>query len=189
MCFVRALLAVKVHSWITGIIWRRLVLLLFRPETFQTGRRFQQRAINCEVLIAEQFVSARMVQHARKKLFRDVPAQQPIAILREGSRVPYAIIHVQPDEPTKQHVVVQLFHQQSLAAHAVEHLQQQRPQQLFRRDRWPTHSRVKLVELRRQLHKHCIRNLAYRAARVTAITEAAAITIALRDFGLPKARV
>src|SRR5439155_23720436 len=54
-------------------------------------------------------------------------------------------------------------HQQPFAAHAVEHLQQQRSQQLLRRDRRPPLPRVKLIELRRQLYKHCIRNLTYRS--------------------------
>ena len=37
-------------------------------------------------------------------------------------------------EPPEQQVVIELFHQQPLASHRVQHLQQQRPQQLLRRD-------------------------------------------------------
>ena len=43
----------------------------------------------------------------------------------------------QPDEPAKQQIVVELLHQLALRAHRVESLQQQRPQQLLRRDRGP----------------------------------------------------
>src|SRR5258705_1234209 len=166
MRFVRALLAVKVHRRITRIIRRRLVLSLLRLESLQTRGCFQQRAVNREVFITEQFVPARLLQYARKELFGDVAAQQPLAVLREGSCIPDAIIHVQTDEPAKQHVVIEFFHQQSLAAYAVEHLQQQRSQQLLRRDRGPAHPRIKLIELGRQLDKHGIANLAYRAQRM-----------------------
>src|SRR6266487_2540829 len=163
MRFVRAFLAVKVHCRITRIIRGRFVLLILRLETFQTGRCFQQGAVNGEVLITEQFVPPRLVQHTGKELLGDVPAQQPLTILREGGRVPHAVVHVQSHEPAKEHVIVQFFHQQPLAAHAVEHLQQQRPQQLLRRDRWPPRSRIKLIELRRQLPEHRVRNLSYRS--------------------------
>src|SRR2546425_3714841 len=163
MRFVRAFLAVKVHCRITRIIRGRFVLLILRLETFQTGRCFQQGAVNCEVLVAKQFVPPRLVQHAGKELLGDVSAQQPLTILCEGGRVPHAVVHVQAHEPAKEHVVVQFFHQQPFTAHAVEHLQQQRSQQLLRRDRRPPLPRVKLIELRRQLYKHCIRNLTYRS--------------------------
>src|SRR6266508_3011952 len=166
MSFVRALLAVKVHCRVAGIISWRLVLLILRLEAFQTGRCFQQRAVNREVLITEQFMPARLVQHAREELLGDVPAQQPFPILREGGRIPDAVVHVQADEPAKEHIVIQLFHQQPLTAHPIEHMQQQRSQQLLQRDRGPTHPRIKLIELRRQLYKHGIGNLAYRAQRM-----------------------
>ena len=40
-----------------------------------------------------------------------------------------------PDEPSEQHIVADLFHQLPFRAHAVKRLQQQRPQQLLRRNR------------------------------------------------------
>src|SRR5436190_3168292 len=166
MSSVRALLAVKVHRRITRIIRRRLVCLILRLETLQTRGRFQQCAINREVFIAEQFVPARLVQYARKELFGDVAAQQPLTVLRKGGRIPHPIIHVQTHEPAKQHVVIKFFHQQAFAAYAVEHLQQQRSQQLLWRNRWSTHPRVKFIELWRQLREHCIRKLAYRSQRM-----------------------
>src|SRR6266550_654790 len=166
MRFVRPLLAVKVHRRITGIIRRRLVWLILRLETLQTRGRFQQRAVNREVLIAEQFMSARLVQYPGKELFGDVAAQQPVAILGEGGGIPDAVIHIQTHEPAEEHVVIEFFPQQSFAAHAVEHLQQQRSQQLLRRHRRPSLPRVKLVELWRQFHKHGICDLAYRPQRM-----------------------
>ena len=49
--------------------------------------------------------------------------------LREGRMVPDAIVDPEPHEPAKQNAVVDLFHQQPLAANRVERLQQERPQQ------------------------------------------------------------
>src|ERR1700674_3999175 len=166
MGLVRALLAVKVHRRITRIIRRRSLWLILRLEAFQTRSRFQQRAVHREVLVAEQFVPPGLVQYPRKELLCDVAAQQPLAVLREGGRVPNMVVHVQTDEPAKQQVVIQLFHQQSLTAHAVEHLQQQRSQQLLRRHRRPPLALVKLVELWRQFYKHRICDLADRAQRM-----------------------
>src|SRR6185312_1714145 len=119
--------------------------------------------VNREVLIAKQLVPARLRQHSGEEFRSDVAPQQALAILREGGRVPNLIVHVQTHEPAKQHVVVQLFHQQALATHAVKHLQQQRPQQLLRRDRGPTQGRIHFVELWRQFHEHGLGNLANRA--------------------------
>src|SRR6266850_2552449 len=166
MGFVRALLAMKVHRRITRIIRRRLVCLVLQLKTLQTRGRFQQRAVNREVFIAEQFVPAGLLQYALKELFGDVAAQQPFAVLRKGGRIPHPVVHVQSHEPAKQHVVIKFFHQQSLAAHAVEHLQQQRSQQLLWRDRWSPHPRVKFIELWRQFPEHGIRKLSYCSQRM-----------------------
>src|SRR6185312_1817958 len=150
MGLIRALLPVKVYCRVAGVIRRRFVLLVLRLETLQTRRRFQQRTVNREVLIAKQLVPARLRQHSGEEFRSDVAPQQALAILREGGRVPNLIVHVQTHEPAKQHVVVQLLHQQ-------------RPQQLLRRDRGPTQGRIHFVELWRQFHEHGLGNLANRA--------------------------
>ncbi len=49
--------------------------------------------------------------------------------------VPDLVVHGQAHEPAKQEVVVELLHEQTLAADGVEHLEEQSPQQLLRRDR------------------------------------------------------
>ena len=84
------------------------------------------------------------------ELPRDVALQQPVAVLGEHRHVPDRRIHRQADEPAKQHVVGDLLHQLAFRPHRVECLQQQRPQQLLRRDRIPTASSVQRVELSRQ---------------------------------------
>ena len=74
------------------------------------------------------------------------PSRQPLAVLGEHGHIPNAVIHVQAHEPAEQQVIVQLFHQQPFAAHRVQRLQQERSQQLFRRDRRPPGFRVQLME-------------------------------------------
>jgi len=60
--------------------------------------------------------------------------------------IPDGVVHVQTHEPTEQQVIVELFHQQPLAAHRVQRLQQERSQQLLRRDRRPPGFRIQLEE-------------------------------------------
>src|SRR5207245_11401728 len=52
--------------------------------------------------------------------------------------------------PPEEQVVVELLHEEPLAAHAVEHLQEQGPQQVLGRDRRPPDLGIQLVELGRQ---------------------------------------
>jgi len=47
----------------------------------------------------------------------------------------HRVVRVQSNEPPKEHVVLKLLHQHPLAPHAVEQLQEQRSQQVFRRRR------------------------------------------------------
>jgi hypothetical protein len=90
------------------------------------------------------------------------------AVLGEHRRVPDRIIQIQPHEPAEQNVVVHLFHEQPLAAHRIQHLQQLRAQQLLWRNRWATHFRVHLVELRRQLLQDFVHHRADRPQRMVA---------------------
>jgi hypothetical protein len=56
----------------------------------------------------------------------DVALQQPIPILGKRGRHPYGIVHRQAHKPAKQQVVLELLHQHPLAAHRIQHLEQQR---------------------------------------------------------------
>jgi len=67
--------------------------------------------------------------------FGNVAIEQAFAVLGKHGHVPDAVIHVQTHEPAEQQVVVELFHQHPFAAHRVQRLQQERSQQLLRRDR------------------------------------------------------
>jgi len=87
------------------------------------------------VFVREQTALACLLQHGLKEGFGNVPIEQALAVFGEHGHIPDGVIHVQPHEPTEQQIVVELFHQQPFAAHRVQRLQQQRSQQLLRRDR------------------------------------------------------
>jgi hypothetical protein len=63
---------------------------------------------------------------------------------------------LQSDKPTKQHAVIDLFHQQALATNRVQHLQQLRSQQLFRRNRRTPDPGIHRVKPSRQLLEHFV---------------------------------
>jgi hypothetical protein len=108
------------------------------------------------MFVGGQILRPRLLDHARQKLFGHVCLQQPIAILGEGGRIPDFVIRVQSHEPAKQQVVIHLFHQQALASNRVQHLQQLRPQQLLRRNRWTTYAGVHAIEAPRNLAEYFV---------------------------------
>src|SRR5260370_24034094 len=90
---------------------------------------------------------------ALKKSLRDLAHQQALPVLREDRYVPDRIVDVEPHKPAKQEVIIELLHQKPLAAHRVQHLQQQRAQKLLRRNRRPPAAGVDRVEAPRRLLK------------------------------------
>jgi hypothetical protein len=118
------------------------------------------------MLVRGQTLGLRLLHHSRQKLFRHVGLQQAVAVLGEHGRVPYLVIRVQPHKPAEQQVVIHLFHQQSLAADRVQHLQQLRPQQLLRRNRRTAHASVHRIEVPRQLSKYFVHHRSDGAQRM-----------------------
>jgi hypothetical protein len=93
-------------------------------ETLLTGPGFDQGPIDREVLVGHQALGP--LDHAAEKAPGDLLIEQPVAILREHRWRPHGLVHRQANEPPKQQVVIELLHQQSLAANRVEDLQQLR---------------------------------------------------------------
>ena len=58
-------------------------------EALHAAPRFDQRAVHREVLVRQQPIHLRTRQHRRQEACGDLAVQQPLAILREGRRVPY----------------------------------------------------------------------------------------------------
>ena len=119
--------------------------------------------VHGKVLVREQPGRARLGQHRVEERRADVARQQTIPILGKRRGMPNRVVHVQPDEPPEQEVVVQFFHQQPLAPDRVEHLQQQGPQQLFGRDRRAARLRIEPREASRQRPQRGVRQRPERA--------------------------
>lgn len=129
--------------WIFG--WARPILGL---EALLAGPRLDQRAVHREVLVAEQLALLGKVQHFAKQRLDHRVLDEPIAVLGEGGVIPDRIVDGKPHKPAKQQVVVQLLHQQALAAHRIEHLQQQSADELLGGDGSATTIGVDLAKQR-----------------------------------------
>jgi len=139
---------------ISGSPVRRGSLGQDRPETRNLGPFGRGSAgsspVAAAVLVAQQSTPLQLPAHRREKSYRDLPRNQPVSILAEHRRIPHLIVDRQPNEPPEQQAVVQLFHQQPFTALSVQSLQQQRPQQLFRRNRRLPRVRIQTIEVLRQ---------------------------------------
>src|SRR5262249_4895771 len=131
----------------------------FGPKAFEAGRRFDQRAVDAEVLVAEQVQAIRLLHHRVKELATDAVPQQPLSVLGKGAVVEARLEHVHIQKPSKQQVIGQLLTEGAFAAHRVQTDQQAGFEQALRRNRRPTFtvSGVHLVEQGRQLQQCGIR--------------------------------
>jgi len=128
------------------------------------GPGLDQRAVHREVFIRQ--IGLGHLQHALEEALGDLLVEQALPILAEDGMVPDGLIPRHAHEPAEEQVVVQRLHQPPLAAHRVENLQQQHPQQALGRDRWPPHLGVEPRKLRRHLLQDLIDQLADRPQRM-----------------------
>ena len=108
-----------------------MVVIVFGHETLVPGPSLNERAVHTEMFARKPAILLCGRQDQVKQLNDCVVRNEPFAILRNYRRYPGCVVHRQANEPTKQQVVASLFHQLALRAHAVEHLQQHRTQQLL----------------------------------------------------------
>src|SRR5450759_381303 len=149
----------------TGIRAGRFIIV-DRPEALVARPGLDQRAVDGEMLVAEQTSRARLAKHGLEEALGDLPPQEPLAVLGEHRHVPNRVLDAQAHEPAEEHVVLQLLDQLSLAADGVEHLQQQRPQLLLRCNRRAPVRRLEFREGGRELVKRSVDHDAYRSQRV-----------------------
>src|SRR5712664_3208295 len=86
---------------------------------------------------------------------------------RLSGGTPHRIVRVQAHEPAKQQVVVELFHEQPLAAYAVEHLKKQGSKQTLRWNRRPSFTRVNPTKRRRHVLQYDVDHLSNGSQRMT----------------------
>ena len=147
MGFVPAFLAVEVRA----IAVARAVL---RPEALVRHPRLDQRAVHREVLVRQQRLHLRVVQKSGHERLEHIALLQPLPVLGERCRVPHRIVRRKPHEPSVEKIVVEMFHQLTLRAQAVEDLEQQRAQQALRRDRWTAFPDIQHREASAHLLQH-----------------------------------
>jgi len=115
------------------------------------GPDLDKRPVDREVFVGDQPVVQGLCLHAVEEPVGDLTLEQPLAVLAEHTRCPDRLVHVESDEPAEQKVVVELLHQQPLAADGIKDLEGERAQQLLRRDRRAPDARVELGEVRGEI--------------------------------------
>ena len=118
------------------------------PQALVTRPGLDQRAVHTEVLAREQSSRIGHLHRGVEQVGGHVVFEESVAVLAEHRVVPHRVLDRQAHEPAKQQVVTDLLHKLPLAAHAVEHLQEHRPDQLLGRDTRPPALHVGLVHRR-----------------------------------------
>lgn len=123
----------KVHPGIAWVIRRwALRRVSLRLDTLLAGPGFDQRAIDDEVLIGQEAMGLSLREDLLEERRGHRAFQQTVPVLGEDGHIPHRGIQIETDKPAEQQVVLQCLHQEPLTAETVEHLQQQRAQQLLR---------------------------------------------------------
>jgi hypothetical protein len=139
---------------------------LFRPKALHRRPGLDQRAVDREMIRAEQTLHPRLRQHRAQELGGDVALQQAIAVLGERRVIPHRIVNANADEPAEQEFELQPLHQLPLRSDRIERLQQHRPNELLRRDRGPADPGVERRELPRKRRQSLVHHHADRSQRV-----------------------
>ena len=116
-------------------------------ETLHRGPGFDQRAVDQEVFVRQQWCDLTMRKDRRHHLARHLGRQQPVPVLGKHGRHPHRIVDPEADKPAKHQVVIHLLHQLALGPDREQELQQARPDQPLRWDRGTPEIRVKRLEL------------------------------------------
>jgi hypothetical protein len=131
----------------------------FGRKLFRAGPGLQQCAVHREMLVRQEPLDLVMRQHGGEKLGRHLAVEQPVAVIGEAGGVPHRVLDAQTDKPAEQQIGVDPLDQLPLRTNRIKRLQQQRPQQPFRRDRLPADRRIQRVEIARQRLQRRIRDL------------------------------
>jgi hypothetical protein len=95
-----------------------------------------------------------------EQLGRNVSLQQAVAVLAKRARVPHPIVNSKADKPAEQQIEIQLLHQLALRADRIKRLEQQRPEQLLRRNGRAARPRIHNLEIRRQRPRNIVHDAA-----------------------------
>src|SRR5207302_7609433 len=118
-----------------------------------------QRAVNGEVLVAQQSQASRLAHDFVEESLGNLVPEQPPAVLGKYGRVEAWLQQAHIQKPAVQELVVELFTEGPLAAHRVQRNQQRRLEQSLRRDGGSATRGVHLIEHWRQLAQRAIGEL------------------------------
>jgi len=132
-----------------------IVLAVFGHKAFVASPGLDQGAVHAEVFAAEQLTLIGLRHDLVEQFEHRIMRNEPLAVFAEDRGHPHRIVHGQAHKPAKEHVVLDLLHEHALGAHAVEHLQQHRAQQLLRCNTGAAALDVRLVHPGKQsIHRH-----------------------------------
>jgi hypothetical protein len=162
---VTALLAAEIdHSRAVATASRRFAVLTL--EALERSPRLDQCAIDGEVLIGQQTLRTRLIDHAHKEQLGDFVLDQPAAVDRERRVIERALLQIHVEEPPKQDVVVEHLAKQPLRAHCIQRDQQARLEQAFRRYGRTASIRIHRCQRRAHRREYCIGLRLYRPQRM-----------------------
>jgi hypothetical protein len=141
-------------------------VIVLRLEACVAGPRLDQRAVDGEMLVRQPWRNVFVMQQFLHEAIEHIALLQALAILRKCRRVPHRVVRRKPDEPAVQKIIVPLLHQLPFTPSAIKHLQQQRAQQLFGRDRRAPGRGIQHAEIAVQMAQHLAYQLAYCTERV-----------------------
>ena len=118
------------------------------------------------MLAGEQLVRLGLAADRAEEGLGDRGAEQAVAVLREGGRMPDRLVHRQADEPAQEQVVPELLAEPALGADRVEDLHELRAQQVLGGDRGASARGVQGLELGTHLFERCVDHGADRAQGV-----------------------
>ena len=153
--FVRVIgapLATEVHHPARAISGRGRPIL--RLEALEARPRFNERAVDCEMLIGEQIRRARGAYHRIEETPGGVLLDHALAQAREVRLVQPGLLQIHVQKPAEQDVVIEHFAKHPVRAHRVKRDQQTRLEQALRRNRRPAAIGIQSIELARHRREH-----------------------------------
>jgi hypothetical protein len=118
------------------------------------------------VLAAHEAGLVSALDDALQELTRDVVLDESLAVLREGRCVEGEASQIHVDEPTEEHVVLELLADLTLTSNRVEHHEQQGLELTLRWNRRPSHAAVHTLERRVEVLQRRVRQTLYPPERV-----------------------
>src|SRR5881396_2878582 len=104
----------------------------------------------------QKLAHLRQIENSGHELGGNIARKQPVAVLAEHRCIPHRIVRRQTHEPAEEQIIVELIDQQTLGAHTIESLEQQRAQKPLGWNAGPSMPGIELGECPRQTMEHFI---------------------------------